>query len=206
MGATFIFPNVYYFKYMNYNCSGHLRTTFANLMPHWEHFEIDRFALLLATIDLEFISFSYTYCEKFQTHRSREYGMKNTYAPLRSLFFQWNWILYLSALLYTYLEIQKFFEILFPVKQPSPFSTPAFSFWHNSFLSHACLEFTCTMGTVMSSDACPGSSCKNKGTRHVYKLLSRDTYDLEWGRSRAQRWHLQASVFEEYFSKSVDLC
>lgn len=41
--------------------------------------------LLVATIDLEFIYFSLTYCEHFQTRKSREKSVMNSHIPITPL-------------------------------------------------------------------------------------------------------------------------
>lgn len=65
---------------INYNSS---REIWGILLPIWCPIEINRFYLLfIATIDLEFIYFSFTRCEHFQICRSRENGVMDSHVPV----------------------------------------------------------------------------------------------------------------------------
>lgn len=77
-----------------------------------------------------------------------------------------------------------------------------FSFWHNSFFVSCLFRVHMCIGEQSWGQVCPrGTAKKTRATRHVHKLLSRDTCDMEWGRGRAQRWKLPGLVYRECFNK-----
>lgn len=212
---------------INYNSS---RGIWGILLPIWCPIEINRFYLLfIATIDLEFIYFSFTRCEHFQICRSRENGVMDSHVPVIQhpiLPTKWD-LVFACFVIYLFRESRNSLESPFPSNSLKEVkSLPLFSsfqllmyvifqsfpdntssklpflkifFGHNSFF----LSGVCLELTraigAMRSYVSSGMQPPKWGTRCVCKLLSWDTSDPEWGRGRAQRWLLQTSVLGGVF-------
>lgn len=101
---------------LSINCNSD-RGIWRVLLPIWCPIEINRFSLLfVATIDLEFIYFSFTRCEHFQIRRSRENGIMDSHIPviqLPILSTKWD-LVFVCLVIYLFRESRNSLESPFP--------------------------------------------------------------------------------------------